>query len=119
MKWPFKGKYEGVDVNELDEGYLNWCIENADRNAERADTAEKIKDYRKRHGDNTTEHSAPQSQPAPRSQSTAISAELRAKILECALNTSVEDPWRYIADYEKYVLHGDIPQNESHFINGE
>ena len=116
MKWPYEGKYKGEDVNDLDEGYLNWCIENADRNAERADTAEKILDFRSRHSDKSNTHSEKKTSnySAPK-----LTAEVRLKVLRLALDTSLENPWQYIDDYERYVMSGRRPPNESHIIGDD
>ena len=101
MIWPFKGKMEGKDVNDVDEGYLKWAADSS-KNPEAKALATKILAYR---GDG---NSTPETSTAASSKGTAGQGT-RAKALELAIMMDNKNPWPYIKATLDYIQTGQLP----------
>ena len=108
MKWNFKGKYYGYDVNNLPDDYLQWVVENA-RNIDMKNTAKKIIDFRKSGGIKSSSTDKKTFIPSSRSTTESL---IRALCLLIATRMDEEDPFRAMPTVVKYVVFNEIPMKE-------
>ncbi|KKK59942.1 hypothetical protein LCGC14_3029300, partial [marine sediment metagenome] len=101
MIWPFKGKMEGKDVNDVPGDYIEWAAK-ASKNPTTKAQAVKVLAYREgSQGPATTSN--------VRSGPKTSGVSTRAKALELAIMMDNKNPWPYIKATLDYIQTGQLP----------
>ena len=106
MNWEHRGKYQGKNVNDLPDSYVQWAIENASGDM-KAD-AQRIKDFRKNKGMWGQSDSGGRTTRSSGARKTDPTT-LRYKILDLSIKMDTKNPWQYVEAVGDYLTQGKKP----------
>lgn len=108
--WPFKGKHQGKNVNDIPTDYFEWAVRDS-KNPEARDMAQRVLDFRGGGGQKSSQRSSDRTSPRRYTNQQAVSQDFLSMMtrgLALWLHTQTGYPLEHV---QEYLRSGNTPWN--------